>query len=99
MVEGPKALALFALVMILIAMLMLKARSRIWLAQGRQRSRWANMRDHWPCAGDRDASASSASAAASDRAGLMLATGHPIMNALSPPGVAVTAFGMTTAAI
>ena len=98
MVDGQKLLALFALVMIVIALLMLKTRSRIGLPDVK-----ASMSNVSAIAG-----LGLATGTVSGFFGigggflivpaLMLATGMPIMNAVSSSLVAVTAFGLTTAA-
>jgi uncharacterized membrane protein YfcA len=98
MVDGQKLLALFALVMIVIALLMLKTRSRIGLPDVKvSRSNISAI-----------AGLGLATGTVSGFFGigggflivpaLMLATGMPIMNAVSSSLVAVTAFGLTTAA-
>jgi uncharacterized protein len=98
MVDGQKLLALFALVMIVIALLMLKTRSRIGLPDVKvSRSNVSAI-----------AGLGLATGTVSGFFGigggflivpaLMLATGMPIMNAVSSSLVAVTAFGLTTAA-
>ena len=98
MVDGQKLLALFALVMIVIALLMLKTRSRIGLPDVK-----ISMSNISAIAG-----LGLATGTVSGFFGigggflivpaLMLATGMPIMNAVSSSLVAVTAFGLTTAA-
>jgi uncharacterized membrane protein YfcA len=98
MVDGQKLLALFALVMIVIALLMLKTRSRIGLPD--VKVSMSNI--------SAIASLGLATGTVSGFFGigggflivpaLMLATGMPIMNAVSSSLVAVTAFGLTTAA-
>ena len=98
MVDGQKLLALFALVMIVIALLMLKTRSRIGLPDVK-----VSMSNMSAIAG-----LGLATGTMSGFFGigggflivpaLMLATGMPIMNAVSSSLVAVTAFGLTTAA-
>jgi len=98
MVDGQKLLALFALVMIVIALLMLKTRSRIGLPDVK-----VSMSNISAIAG-----LGLATGTVSGFFGigggflivpaLMLATGMPIMNAVSSSLVAVTAFGLTTAA-
>jgi uncharacterized membrane protein YfcA len=98
MVDGQKLLALFALVMIVIALLMLKTRSRIGLPD--VKVSMSNI--------SAVASLGLATGTVSGFFGigggflivpaLMLATGMPIMNAVSSSLVAVTAFGLTTAA-
>jgi uncharacterized protein len=98
MVDGQNLLALFALVMIVIALLMLKTRSRIGLPDVK-----VSMSNISAIAG-----LGMATGTVSGFFGigggflivpaLMLATGMPIMNAVSSSLVAVTAFGLTTAA-
>jgi uncharacterized protein len=98
MVDGQNLLALFALVMIVIALLMLKTRSRIGLPDVK-----VSMSNISAIAG-----LGLATGTVSGFFGigggflivpaLMLATGMPIMNAVSSSLVAVTAFGLTTAA-
>ena len=98
MVEGQRLLALFALVMIVIAMLMLKTRSRIGLPD--VTISMSNM----PAIAGLGLATGTMSGFFGIGGGflivpaLMLATGMPIMNAVSSSLVAVTAFGMTTAA-
>src|SRR4030088_3100982 len=98
MLDGQKLLALFALLMLLIAMLMLKTRSRIGAPDVQMDG--TNM-----------LAIVTLGVATGTLSGffgigggflivpaLMLATGMPIMNAVSSSLVAVTAFGLTTAA-
>jgi uncharacterized protein len=98
MVDGQKLLALFALVMIVIALLMLKTRSRIGLPD--VKVSMSNM----PAIVGLGLATGTVSGFFGIGGGflivpaLMLATGMPIMNAVSSSLVAVTAFGMTTAA-
>jgi uncharacterized protein len=98
MVDGQKLLALFALVMIAIALLMLKTRSRIGLPD--VKISMSNM----PAILGLGLATGTLSGFFGIGGGflivpaLMLATGMPIMNAVSSSLVAVTAFGMTTAA-
>ena len=98
MVDGQKLLALFALVMIVIALLMLKTRSRIGLPD--VKVSMSNM----PAIAGLGLATGTMSGFFGIGGGflivpaLMLATGMPIMNAVSSSLVAVTAFGMTTAA-
>jgi len=98
MVEGQKLLALFALIMLVIAMLMLKTRSRIGLPD--VKISMSNM----PAIVGLGLATGTLSGFFGIGGGflivpaLMLATGMPIMNAVSSSLVAVTAFGMTTAA-
>ena len=98
MVDGQKLLALFALVMIVIALLMLKTRSRIGLPDVKMSM--SNM----PAIVGLGLATGTMSGFFGIGGGflivpaLMLATGMPIMNAVSSSLVAVTAFGMTTAA-
>jgi uncharacterized protein len=97
MVDGQKLLALFGLLMLVIAMLMLKARSRIGLPDVRMS--WANM----PAIAGLGLVTGTLSGFFGIGGGflivpaLMLATGMSIMNAVSSSLVAVTAFGLTTA--
>src|SRR3978361_1651896 len=98
MVEGQKLLALFSLIMLVIAMLMLKTRSRIGLPD--VKISMSNM----PAIVGLGLAAGTLSGFFGIGGGfpivpaLMLATGMPIMNAVSSSLVAVTAFGLTTAA-
>ena len=98
MVDGQKLLALFALVMIVIALLMLKTRSRIGLPD--VKVSMSNM----PAIVGLGLVTGTMSGFFGIGGGflivpaLMLATGMPIMNAVSSSLVAVTAFGLTTAA-
>src|SRR5207302_48133 len=98
MMDGQKLLALFALLMLVIAALMLKTRSRIGLADARMS--WANT----PAVLGLGLATGTLAGFFGIGGGflivpaLMLATGMPIMNAVSSSLVAVTAFGMTTAA-
>ena len=98
MVDGQKLLALFALVMIVIALLMLKTRSRIGLPD--VKVSMSNM----PAIVGLGLATGTMSGFFGIGGGflivpaLMLATGMPIMNAVSSSLVAVTAFGLTTAA-
>ncbi|HEV7635701.1 MAG TPA: sulfite exporter TauE/SafE family protein [Bradyrhizobium sp.] len=98
MLDGERLLALFALLMLVIAALMLKTRSRVGLPDAKMS--WDNM-----------AAIVGLGLATGTLSGffgigggflivpaLMLATGMPIMNAVSSSLVAVTAFGLTTAA-
>src|SRR5258705_13244889 len=98
MVDGQKLLALFALVMIVIALLMLKTRSRIGLPDVK-----ASMSNMPTIAGLGLATGTVSGFFGIGGAflivpALMLAAGLPIMNAVSSSLVAVTAFGLTTAA-
>jgi uncharacterized protein len=98
MVDGQKLLALFALVMIVIALLMLKTRSRIGMPD--VKASMSNM----PAIAGLGLATGTMSGFFGIGGGflivpaLMLATGMPIMNAVSSSLVAVTAFGLTTAA-
>jgi uncharacterized membrane protein YfcA len=98
MVDGQNLLALFALVMIVIALLMLKTRSRIGLPD--VKASMSNM----PAIVGLGLATGTISGFFGIGGGflivpaLMLATGMPIMNAVSSSLVAVTAFGLTTAA-
>jgi len=98
MVDGQKLLALFALLMLVIAVLMLKTRSRVGLPDARMT--WTNTPavlalGLWTgtLAGFFGIGGGFLIVPA-----LMLATGMSIMNAISSSLVAVTAFGLTTAA-
>jgi uncharacterized protein len=98
MMDGQKLLALFALLMLVIAILMLKTRSRIGLPHVQMS--WTNM----PAIIGLGLATGTLSGFFGIGGGflivpaLMLATGMPIMNAVSSSLVAVTAFGLTTAA-
>jgi len=97
MLDGQKLLALFALVMLVIAMLMLKTRSRI--GEPDVKMSMANL----PAIVGLGLATGTLSGFFGIGGGflivpaLMLATGMPIMNAVSSSLVAVTAFGLTTA--
>jgi uncharacterized membrane protein YfcA len=98
MLDGERLLALFALLMLVIAVLMLKTRSRIGLPDVQMS--WANT----PAIAGLGLATGTLSGFFGIGGGflivpaLMLATGMPIMNAVSSSLVAVTAFGLTTAA-
>jgi len=98
MLDGQKLLALFALVMLVIAMLMLKTRARIGVSGVKMSL--ANL----PAIIGLGAATGTLSGFFGIGGGflivpaLMLATGMPIMNAVSSSLVAVTTFGLTTAA-
>jgi uncharacterized membrane protein YfcA len=98
MVDGHKLLALFALVMLVIAALMLKTRARVGVPDVKMR--WSN----FPAIAGMGLATGTLSGFFGIGGGflivpaLMLATGMPIMNAVSSSLVAVTAFGLTTAA-
>jgi uncharacterized membrane protein YfcA len=98
MLDGQKLLALFALVMLVIAMLMLKTRARAGLPDVKMD--WSNM----PAIAGLGLATGTLSGFFGIGGGflivpaLMLATGMSIMNAVSSSLVAVTAFGLTTAA-
>ena len=98
MLDGERLLALFALLMLVIAVLMLKTRSRIGLPDVQMS--WANT----PAIVGLGFATGTLSGFFGIGGGflivpaLMLATGMPIMNAVSSSLVAVTAFGLTTAA-
>jgi len=98
MLDGEGLLALFALLMLVIAVLMLKTRSRIGLPD--VQISWANT----PAIVGLGLATGTLSGFFGIGGGflivpaLMLATGMPIMNAVSSSLVAVTAFGLTTAA-
>jgi uncharacterized membrane protein YfcA len=98
MLDGQKLLALFALVMLVIAMLMLKTRGRVGIPDVKMSM--ANL----PAVAGLGLATGTLSGFFGIGGGflivpaLMLATGMPIMNAVSSSLVAVTAFGLTTAA-
>ena len=98
MMDGQRLLALFALLMLVIAVLMLKTRSRIGLPDVQMTM--ANT----PAILGLGLATGTLSGFFGIGGGflivpaLMLATGMPIMNAVSSSLVAVTAFGLTTAA-
>jgi uncharacterized membrane protein YfcA len=98
MLDGERLLALFALLMLVIAALMLKTRSRVGLPDAKMS--WDNM----PAIVGLGLATGTLSGFFGIGGGflivpaLMLATGMPIMNAVSSSLVAVTAFGLTTAA-
>jgi uncharacterized membrane protein YfcA len=98
MIDGQKLLALFALLMLVIAALMLKTRSRIGLADAKMS--W----DNTPAVVGLGLATGTLAGFFGIGGGflivpaLMLATGMSIMNAISSSLVAVTAFGLTTAA-
>jgi uncharacterized protein len=98
MLDGQKLLALFALIMLVIAMLMLKTRARIGLPDVQMN--WSNL----PAIVGLGLATGTLSGFFGIGGGflivpaLMLATGMSIMNAVSSSLVAVTAFGLTTAA-
>jgi len=98
MLDGQKLLALFALLMLVIAVLMLRTRSRIGLPDVRMD--WSNL----PAIAGLGLATGTLSGFFGIGGGflvvpaLMLATGMSIMNAISSSLVAVTAFGLTTAA-
>jgi uncharacterized protein len=98
MMDGQRLLALFALLMLVIAVLMLKTRSRIGLPD--VEINWTNM----PAIVGLGLATGTLSGFFGIGGGflivpaLMLATGMSIMNAVSSSLVAVTAFGLTTAA-
>ena len=98
MMDGQKLLALFALLMLVIAVLMLKTRSRIGLPNVQMD--WTNT----PAIVGLGLATGTLSGFFGIGGGflivpaLMLARGMSIMNAVSSSLVAVTAFGLTTAA-
>jgi uncharacterized membrane protein YfcA len=98
MLDGQKLLALFALVMLVIAMLMLRARSRIGASDVKM------SRANLPAVIGLGVATGTLSGFFGIGGGflivpaLMLATGMSIMNAVSSSLVAVAAFGLTTAA-
>lgn len=97
MLDGQKLLALFALVMLLIALLMLKTRARVGVSDVKMSM------TNLPAILGLGLSAGTLSGFFGIGGGflivpaLMLATGMSIMNAVSSSLVAVTAFGLTTA--
>jgi hypothetical protein len=97
MIDGQKLLALFALLMLVIALLMLKTRSRVGVADVKMD------RGNTPAIAGLGLATGTLSGFFGIGGGflivpaLMLATGMPIMNAVSSSLVAVTAFGLTTA--
>lgn len=97
MLDGQRLLALFALLMLVIAGLMLKTRSRIGISDVRMS--WANT----PAVAGLGVATGTLAGFFGIGGGflivpaLMLATGMPIMNAIGSSLVAVTAFGLTTA--
>ena len=97
MVDGQKLLALFGLLMLVIAMLMLKTRARIGLPDVQMS--WSNI----PAIVGLGVATGTLSGFFGIGGGflivpaLMLATGMSIINAVSSSLVAVTAFGLTTA--
>jgi uncharacterized membrane protein YfcA len=98
MLDGQRLLALFAMVMLAIAALMLKSRSRAGLPDVKMS--WANL----PAIVGFGLATGTLSGFFGIGGGflivpaLMFATGMSIMNAVSSSLVAVTAFGLTTAA-
>jgi len=98
MLDGHRLLALFALLMLVIAMLMLKTRSRVGLPDVQMN--WTNM----PAIVGLGLATGTLSGFFGIGGGflivpaLMLATGMSILNAVASSLVAVTAFGLTTAA-
>jgi uncharacterized membrane protein YfcA len=98
MMDGHKLLALFAVVMLVIAALMLKNRSHAGIEDVKMS--WSN----FPAIAGLGLATGTMSGFFGIGGGflivpaLMLATGMPIMNAVSSSLVAVTAFGLTTAA-
>ncbi|CAL80150.1 conserved hypothetical protein; putative membrane protein [Bradyrhizobium sp. ORS 278] len=98
MVDGQKLLALFALVMMVIALLMLKTRARVGIPDVKMSM--ANV----PAIVGFGLATGTLSGFFGIGGGflivpaLMAATGMPIMNAVSSSLVAVTTFGLTTAA-
>jgi uncharacterized membrane protein YfcA len=98
MIDGHKLLALFALIMLVIAALMLKTRSRAGLSDVKMN------RANTPAIVGLGLATGTLSGFFGIGGGflivpaLMLATGMSIMNAVSSSLVAVTAFGLTTAA-
>lgn len=98
LLDGQRLLALFALLMLVIAVLMLKTRSRIGVPDVQM------TRDNMPAIVGLGLATGTLSGFFGIGGGflivpaLMLATGMSIMNAVSSSLVAVTAFGLTTAA-
>jgi len=98
MLDGQKLLALFALLMMVIAVLMLRTRSRIGLPDVKM------TRDNMPAIAGLGLATGTLSGFFGIGGGflivpaLMLATGMSIISAVSSSLVAVTAFGLTTAA-
>jgi uncharacterized membrane protein YfcA len=98
LLDGRKLLVLFALLMLVIAVLMLRTRSRPGLPEAEMS--WDNM----PAIVGLGLATGTLSGFFGIGGGflivpsLMLATGMPIINAVSSSLVAVTAFGLTTAA-
>src|SRR5215813_4522179 len=98
MIDGHKLLALFALVMLVIAALMLKNRARVGVPDVKIN------RSNLPAIVGLGLATGTVSGFFGIGGGflivpaLMFATGMPIMNAVSSSLVAVTAFGLTTAA-
>jgi hypothetical protein len=98
MLDGQSLLALFALVMLVIAMLMLKTRAHVGLANVKMSM------SNLPAIIGLGLATGTMSGFFGIGGGflivpaLMLATGMPIMSAVSSSLVAVTAFGLTTAA-
>jgi uncharacterized membrane protein YfcA len=97
MIDGARLLSLFAVLMLVIAMLMLKTRARV--GQPDVQMNWSNM----PAIVGLGLATGTLSGFFGIGGGflivpaLMLATGMSIMNAVSSSLVAVTAFGLTTA--
>ena len=98
MLDGQKLLALFALLMLVIAVLMLKTRTRIGVPDAKM------TRDNMPAIVGLGLATGTLSGFFGIGGGflivpaLMLATGMSIISAVSSSLVAVTAFGLTTAA-
>src|ERR1700720_346313 len=98
MIDGHRLLALFALIMLVIAALMLKTRSRVGLADVKMN------RANTPAIVGLGLATGTLSGFFGIGGGflivpaLMLATGMPIINAVGSSLVAVTAFGLSTAA-
>jgi uncharacterized membrane protein YfcA len=97
MLDGQRLLTLFALLMLVIGILMLRTRSRVGLPE--ERMSWDNM----PAIVGLGLATGTLSGFFGIGGGflivpaLMLATRMPIINAVSSSLVAVTAFGLTTA--
>ena len=98
MMDGQKLLALFALLMLVIAVLMLKTRSRIGLPDVQMTLANTSAILGLGLATGTLSGFFGIGGGFLIVPALMLATGMPIMNAVSSSLVAVTAFGLTTAA-
>ena len=98
MMDGQRLLALFALLMLVIAVLMLKTRSRIGLPDVQMTLANTSAVVGLGLATGTLSGFFGIGGGFLIVPALMLATGMPIMNAVSSSLVAVTAFGLTTAA-